>query len=209
MAGMHNTYLVPAELSWRLGDSGFFVKAGLGMYVPDGTKTGINGLGNIGNPWWTFQPELIVSYLKDGWNLIANLYEEFNTKSTITSYRSGDVLHAEFTAAKTIGNWTIGPVGYYMGQVSNDTSSAFYRGAINVNRYDIWAVGGLVGYNFGPATLNVWAFDEVSARASGGTPIAGVDPARITKGLSVFASLSYRLWAPDTAPSPALPRFHK
>ncbi len=208
-AGMHNTYIVPAELSWKLGDSGFFAKAGLGMYVPDGTTTGVNGLGNVGNPWWTFQPEFVFSYLKDGWNLTANIFEEFNTANTITGYRSGDVLHTEFTAAKTIGKWTVGGVGYYVGQVSDDRSSAFYGGAINVNRYDIWAVGALVGYDFGPAALNVWAFDEVSARASGGTPAAGVDSAMITKGVSVFANLSFRLWAPDAASSPTLPKFHK
>ncbi len=157
LAGVHNTYVVPAELSWKLGDSGFFVKAGLGLYIPNGTKTGINGLENAGNPWWTFQPELIVSYINDGWNLTANFFEEFNTKSTVTDYKSGNILHAEFSAFKTMGNWTIGPAAYYVGQVSDDTSSAFYGGAININRYNIWAVGGMVGYNFGPATLNVWA----------------------------------------------------
>jgi hypothetical protein len=209
MAGMHNTYIVPAELSWKLDDTGFFVKTGLGIYVPDGTKTGVNGLGNLGNPWWTFQPELIVSYLKDNWNLTANFFAEFNTKNTITGYKSGDVFHAEFTAAKTIGKWTIGPVAYYAGQVSDDTSSAFYAGGINVNRYNIWAAGGLIGYDFGPAALNVWAFDEVSSRARGGIPVAGVDSATITKGFSAFASLSYRLWAPDAPASPALPRIHK
>ncbi|MEH2549271.1 hypothetical protein V1283_005916 [Bradyrhizobium sp. AZCC 2262] len=208
-AGMHNTYIVPAELSWKLGESGFFVKAGLGMYVPDGTKTGANGLGNVGNPWWTFQPELIVSYLKDGWNLTTFLYEEINTKNTITDYRSGNVFHAEFTAAKTIGNWTVGPVAYYVGQVSDDKSSAFYNGAINVDRYSKWAVGGMVGYNFGPASLTVWAFQDVSANASGGTPATGIDSATIAKGTSVFANLSFRLWAPDASSSPTRPQFRK
>ena len=208
-SGMHNTYLVPAELSWKLGDSGFFVKTGLGMYVPDGTITGATGLGNVGNPWWTFQPEIVVSYLKDGWNLTAFIFEEFNTKNTITQYQTGDILHAEFTAAKTIGNWTVGPVGYYIGQVSDDKSSAFYGNTINVNRYNIWAVGGLVGYNFGPAALNVWAFSQVYTNASGGTPIAGIDTATIPKGFTVLASLSYRLWAPDAPSAPTLPRFNK
>ncbi len=183
-SGMHNTYIVPAELSWKLGDSGFFVKAGLGMYVPDGTKTGINGLGNVGNPWWTFQPEFIVSYLKDGWNLTANLYNEMNTKNTITQYQTGDIFHAEFTATKTFGNWTIGPVGYYVGQITNDKSSDFYHGLINTNKYDLWAAGALVGYNFGPATLNVWALDEFSAHASGGNLLVpgveiGIDLKRV------------------------------
>jgi hypothetical protein len=208
-AGKHNTFIAPIELSWKLGDSGFFVKAGLGMYVPDGTVTGVNGLGNVGNPWWTFQPSLAVSYLKDGWNLTANIFEEINTRNTITGYTSGNVLHAEFTATKTFGRWSIGPVAYYAGQVTDDTSSSFYGGAINVNRYDIWAAGALVSYNFGPATLNVWGLQELSSHASGGTPVAGLDTATITKGFSVFASLSYRLWAPDETPAPSIPRFHK
>jgi hypothetical protein len=64
-------------------------------------------------------------------------YGEIYTKSTVTQYRSGDILHAEFTATKTIGMWTAGPVADYVGQVSDDRSSAFDGGAINVNRYNI------------------------------------------------------------------------
>ncbi|MDH2401843.1 transporter [Bradyrhizobium sp. SSUT18] len=210
-AGMHNTFIVPAELSWRFGDSGFFIKAGLGIYVPDGTISGANGLGNVGNPWWTFQPNLIVSYLKDGWNFTANLSQEMNTRSTVTNYKSGDIFHAEFTATKTIGNWTFGPVGYYAGQVTNDSPSAFYAGAINTNRYALWAAGGLVGYNFGPAALFVWATKEFSASASGGTAAGpGFDSASIAKGYSVFANLSFRLWAPDGPDAaPKRPFIHK
>ena len=208
MAGMHNTYIVPGELSWKLGDSGFFVKTGLGIYVPNGSISGPAGLNNVGNPWWTFQPELVVSYLKDGWNLTANLFQEINTGNTITGYRSGDVLHAEFTATKTIGNWTLGPVAYYAGQVTDDKSSAFYGNAINVSRYNIWAGGGLVGYNFGPAALTLWATHEFYSNASGGTAgPPGVDTASITKGYSVFANLSFRLWGPDAPPK--RPQFTK
>jgi hypothetical protein len=73
-SGMINTFIAPVELSWKLGDSGFHVTTGLGMYVPDGTVTGINGLGNVGNAWWSFMPEFVVSYLKDGGNLTANIF---------------------------------------------------------------------------------------------------------------------------------------
>src|SRR5258708_38754728 len=79
-------------------------------------------------------PEFVVSYLKNGWNLTANIFEEINTKSTVTQYRSGDILHAEFTATKTIGKWTVGPVAYYAGQVSDDKSSAFYGGGHKVQQ---------------------------------------------------------------------------
>ncbi|MEI9924096.1 MAG: transporter [Bradyrhizobium sp.] len=211
-SGAHNTFIVPVELSWRLGDSGFFAKAGLGMYVPDGTINGINGLGSLGNPWWTFSPELFLSYIKNGWNVTANLFYEINTKNTITDYTSGDVFHAEFSGTKRIGQWTIGPAAYYMGQVTNDTSSGFYNGLINANRYNVWAVGGLVGYDFGPVSVNVWAFDQIAANVSGGQ-FAGpfADSAAIPKGLSVYLSLNYRLWAPDApdGSAPQRPFIHK
>jgi hypothetical protein len=209
-SGAHNTYIVPIELSWKLGGSGFYVKTGLGIYAPDGSISGDNGLGNIGNPWWTFQPELALSYLKDGWNFTAFMFDEINTKSSITGYTSGDIFHAEFTAAKTIGKWTVGAVAYFAGQVTGDTSSAFYHGAINVNSYDVWAAGGLVGYNFGPVQLNVWVLDEFSAHASGGsTPIPGPDTAAITKGYTAFAQVSYRLWAPDAPATLKGPQIYK
>jgi len=208
-SGMHNTYVVPVELSWKLADSGFYIKAGLPMFVPDGTVTGVGGTGNIGAPYWTFQPELIVSYLKNGWNLSTALYEEFNTANSITGYRSGDILHADFTATKTIGKWTFGPVAYYVGQVSDDKSSAYYNNLIqNANRYDVWSVGGLVGYDFGPASLSVWATQEVYAHASGATA-GGADLSGITKGFTALATLSFRLWGPEENAAPARPLFHK
>jgi hypothetical protein len=227
-SGVHNTYIAPIELSWNLGTTGFLVKAGLGMFVPDGTThTFIRGFTGsavpapagagypfIGDPYWTFQPELIVSYLKDGWNLSAAIYDEINTKNTATNYTSGNILHADFTATKTIGKWTFGPVAYYYGQITNDTCSAFTCGyltgtLLNPQRFNIWAVGGLVGYNFGPAALSVWATQEVSAHASNSqaTALLGTDPSLVHQGFTVLGTLSYRLWAPE-APA-AAPMIHK
>jgi hypothetical protein len=210
-AGAHNTYIAPVELSWKLGTSGFVVKTGLGIYVPDGTIQGPFGLNNVGNPWWTFQPELILSYLKDGWNLSAALYEEFNTKNSVDGYTTGDIFHADFTITKTIGKWTFGPVAYYAGQVSNDSCPALTctvagGTAGNAQRYNIFAVGGLVEYNFGPASLSVWATQEVLANAKNAAVPAAADVSTITRGATVFATLSYRLWAPE---APAAPMIHK
>ena len=209
-SGVHNTYIAPVELSWKLGTSGFQFKTGLGIYTPDGTVTGVTGLGNQGAPYWTFQPEAIISYLQDGWNLSAGIYEELNTQNTVTGYTSGNILHADFTATKTIGKWTFGPVAYYEGQVSNDSCSsptcqAIYGvtpgtvAGLTNNRYNVWAVGALVAYDFGPAALSVWATQEVSAKASNAAAIAatGADPSTVSQGMTVFATLSYRIWAPD------------
>jgi hypothetical protein len=211
-SGMFDSYIVPVELSWKLGSSGFAFKTGLGIYVPDGTKTGVNGLGNVGSPYYTFQPEAIFSYLANGWNLSAAIYEEFNTANSVTHYTSGDILHADFTATKTIGKWTIGPVAYYWGQVSSDScpASCVATGsstAFHYQRSDVWAVGGLVGYDFGPASLSVWATQEVSAKASNSAVPAALDPSAVAQGATVFATLSYRLWAPEAPVQPAM--YHK
>jgi hypothetical protein len=216
-SGVFNTYIVPVELSWKLGN-GFAVKTGLGIYAPTGTQNGPFKLGNVGEPWWTFQPELIISYLANGWNLSAAIYAEFNTASSASHYTSGDVLHADFTATKTIGKWTFGPVAYYVGQVSDDKCdfSCQITGnttLVHAQRFNLFAVGGLLEYNFGPASLSVWATQDVIANAKNSAALivnpvtGGQDLSVIPKGLTVFATISYRIWAPEEPPK--APMIHK
>jgi hypothetical protein len=216
IAGAHNTYFAN-ELAWKL-PSGFAIKTGLGIYAPDGHIQGPAGLNSTGNPWWTFQPELAISYLGGGWNLTAFLYEEFNTKNSRDGYTTGDIFHADFTATKTIGKWTLGPVAYYVAQVTNDSCSppgCVGGGTIignsivgNAQRFSLFAIGGLVEYNFGPASLSVWATQEVSHTAHSIAPFTPIgDTSLITQGFTVFATLSYRLWAPEE-PAKA-PMLHK
>jgi hypothetical protein len=216
LSGMFDTYIVPVELSWKLWNSGFQFKTGLGIYVPDGTKTGVLGTGNVGQPWFTFQPEAIFSYLKDGWNLSVAVYEEFNTANTVSHYTSGNVLHADFTATKTIGKWTFGPVASYWGQVTGDSCPAACVAAYGVNQAlnnaassEVWAVGGLLGYDFGPANVSVWATQQVTAKASNAQAVqAGLpDGSLVAGGTTVFATLSYRIWAPEAPVQPAM--YHK
>lgn len=232
-SGVHNTYFVPVELSWKLGTSGFVFKTGLGIYAPTGTiqgaqsvstpagcatNVGCNGFANFGNKYWTFQPEAIISYLAGGWNLSAAFYEEFNTANSVDNYTQGDVFHADFTVTKTFGKWTVGPVAYYVAQVTDDKcpigicTQLHPTGIIgNTQRFQLAAVGGLIEYNFGPASLSLWATQEVYSHASGGSLAAignpAVDLSNITRGSTIFATLSYRLWAPEE-PAKA-PMFHK
>ena len=215
-SGIFNTYFVPVELTWKLGTSGFVVKTGLGLYAPTGTIQGPTGLANQGSPYWTFQPELAISYLANGWNLTAFLYGEFNTANYRDNYTTGDIFHVDFTATKTIGKWTFGPVGYYVAQVSDDNcpigvcTAAHPLGTLlNAQRYQVLALGGLVEYNFGAASLSVWATQEVYAKASNAAALAatGQDFSLIGQGMTVFATLSYRLWAPEEPPK--APLFHK
>ena len=88
-----------------------------------------------------------------------------------------------------------------LGLTTDDASNTAVKTAL-------WAVGALVGYNFGPATFSVWATQEVSAKASNtaAAAAAGVDPSTVNQGTTVFATLSYRLWAPDAPAQPAMYR---
>jgi hypothetical protein len=200
VSGIHNTFINPLQLTWKLGDFG--ITADIGMYVPDGSISGAQGTANVGAAYWTFQPELRVGYYKDGWAFTANSYIEINTKSTVDNYTTGDIFHEELTFTKTFGKWTVGPVAYYVGQVTNDTNGGTAYGGLINNKFSIWAVGGLLAYNFGPASLSVWVADEVSATTSGGSPgFAGVGT--ITKGWTAFATLSYQVWSPQSS-SPKL-----
>jgi len=211
-SGAFNTYIVPVELSWKLGNSGFAVKTGVGIYLPDGCTTGAAKLGCEANPYTTYQPELILSYLGNGWNLTAALYEEFNTANRVTNYTTGNIFHVDMTATKTIGKWTIGPVAYYVAQVTDDTcpASCVATGEsllAHSQRFSFWAAGALVGYDFGPASLSVWATQEFNAKASNHFAAVGSDPSVVAEGATVFATLSYRLWAPEAPVQPAM--YHK
>jgi hypothetical protein len=223
-AGMFNTYIVPVELAWtKIGGTGFAFKTGLGIYVPTGTNQNggspgfpvPNGLGNVGSPFFTFQPEAIFSYLGGGWNLTAAIYAEFNTANRFTNYTNGDILHADFTATYTIGKWTLGPVGYFKGQISDDkcpvgicTIFNPLGTLLNAQRYQQVAVGGILEYNFGAATASVWATAPVYTHASNSSAAAlGIDSSFIEKGMTVFGTLSYRLWAPEAPPK--APVIHK
>jgi len=214
--GMDDPYIVPVELSWKFGDSGFAVKTGLGIYVPMGNLSGVHGCclaDNVGRAWWTFQPELILSYLKDGWNISAFLYYEFSTENMKDGFQNGDIFHVDWNILKTIGKWTIGPVGYYVAQVTHD-KPGFDNIAAGFGDQGLWsrvAIGGLVGYDFGAVSVSVWGADEIWQHASGGTPnILGQDTASSWKGWTIFMNLSYRLWAPEEpAPMPKHPLVYK
>jgi hypothetical protein len=208
-AGFFNTF---GAVEWSLNDiggTGFGIKTGVGVYMPDGTISGPAGLNDVAQPWTTFQPELVLSYLKDGWNLTAFLYVELHTENTKTHYQSGDIFHADITATKTIGKWTFGPVAYYWSQISNDDCSdatciAFYgpNGTAGFyNSTSVWAVGALVGYNFGPVSISVWGSDEVSAHVGAPDPFSG----STTQGWTVFMNINFALWTPE-APEPVVKR---
>jgi hypothetical protein len=223
--GMHNTFISPLRLQWSLG-GGFFLQSGFGVYVPDGSISGPLGNSNTGADYVTVQPHLVFSYVKGGWNLTSYMYYEHNSRNRRSDYTSGDIFHADFTATKQFGQWTVGPVAYYVAQTTSDKpglrTDAALSAAIpvaggihgfNAGKFEAFAVGGLVGYNFGRLAVTAWATNEIFSRTFGGnpgTPLLSTIPFTsdtTAKGWTVFARLTSQLWAPDetaTARPPAI-----
>jgi hypothetical protein len=185
-----NTFFQPIALSWNLG-GGWFVSAGFAFTAPTGTHQ----TGTPNPDYWTFEPSLAVSYLGNNWVASANFFYDINTKSTGTccavnsSITSGNALYGDLTAVYKIGKWSIGPVGYFEVQTTNDTGAGCGLGLCG--RYQTAAAGGLVGYDFGPVDLQLWVTDS----------FVGNNAPQGPNGINVWSRIGFKIWGPD-APRP-------
>ncbi len=226
--GMVDTLFL-AEAAWKFGD--WHVKLGFGSWVPDGNQNAANGSAPA-LPYFTLQPEFVLSYESGPWAATAFTYWEIDTKNSYTNYQNAPIFHADFTLAYTLGKWTFGPVADFYTQVGSDKTSAFYANSnaavsgvtcagpasfecIGPNNFWAWAVGALIQYNFGPVTLQMWATDVVATHVSGSTPstagacgLGAGNPGTVScndvtnSGYVVWFQASYALWTPEPAPAP-------
>ena len=185
-----NTFIQPIALSWNLG-GGWFIGAAFAFTPPDGSRP--NG-GFTPNPdYWTFEPSLAFSYLGNNWVASANFFYDINTKSqgaccAATQITSGNALYGDFTAVYKVGKWSIGPVGYFETQTTNDTGPCSPAAGVSLcGRYETAAAGGLIGYDFGPVDLQVWVTDQ----------FVGQDTPAGKGALDVWTRIGFKLWGFD------------
>ena len=195
-----NTFFSPLNLSWNLG-GGWFTSISFNFVAPDGTHTSTNGLFTPNPDYWTLEPAWAIAYLANNWVLAGNFFYDINTKSqgkccasSLLSpgvpaggfgITSGNALYGDLTAVYKFGKWELGPVGFFEVQTTSD--SGFGCPALCGNLSNV-AVGGLVGYDFGPVDIQVWVTDSV-ARSN------AID------GLDIWTRLGFRIWGPE-APKP-------
>lgn len=199
---VHNTRFAPFSLSWNLG-SGWFASSGFALYAPDGTRTP-----NTVNPdYWTYEANGALTYLRDGWNLSAYLAYDINTPSAgLTGsfagtpfasygigYRSGDQMFLDLTATKKFDKWEIGPVASFTWQTTADqpgggvscgAMAAATGSLLTCGRATDYALGGLVGYDFGRANLKLYVTDSVYTKDD-------------FAALKTWAKLAFPLWVPQ------------
>ncbi len=154
--GNFNTVLVPYELSWKL-PCDLFVKTGLGIDLNDPTNSpatattlGPGIFAPSGNGTYTFEPTLGISWLHAGWNLSADIHYAFQTKDTGTDYQSGQQLAIDYTVTYTCGKWTFGGG---VGQETQTTCDNWKGNTLPDSKANAWTAGPIVGYNFGPCSM--------------------------------------------------------
>jgi hypothetical protein len=143
--GWYNPWFA-GQLAWNLGN-GVGVSYLLGTY-PKLTSP-------VANDATTINQRFAVSYSGNGLDLTANLIigNEVNNPAE-EAKRVPNYLNLDLTALKEFGKWSFGPVGYY----STDTSTP-YSGYTKQSQF---ALGGLVGYNFGPVILQSYLTHAVT-----------------------------------------------
>ncbi|MGO4003379.1 SphA family protein [Pseudomonas fluorescens] len=117
--GIGDLIIDPIAIGWHLGN--WNVVVGVDMYLPTGNYDK-NDLANIGRNYVTLEPLVDFTYLNDqGYEFSMKTMFGFNFENNATNYRSGNELHADFVAAKHVGQWAFGVGGYAYQQVSGDS----------------------------------------------------------------------------------------
>jgi hypothetical protein len=170
---------------------------------PDGSRWPSTALGAVDlNPdYWTFAPGFAISYLDANWELSANFRYDINTASqgvtmspflpagAANGFISGNELFGDLTALYKIGKWQIGPVAYFEAQTTADKPGGGVPCTPAICGFQSQiAVGGLVGYDFGPVAVQAWFDDTVECKNA-------------VCGLDVWGRMSFKIWGFD-APRP-------
>ncbi len=149
--------LLAGQLAWDLGND-FGVSYFFGGYLPIGTRFLTQEA--------SFTHRFAASYTGNGFNLTANmLYGTFINERSPSGVLYPDYVNLDLTATKKFGKFEFGPVAF--------ASTDLPTNVIGYRRQSQVAVGGLVGYNFGPVNLQAYVTRDVFERDYGGYETRG------------------------------------
>ncbi|MFJ5488551.1 transporter [Hansschlegelia beijingensis] len=175
--GLYNPFAA-AALAWDLGN-GFGVSYLSGFYFNAGDK-------NIRVRATTWRQDFAASYTGDGWNLTANLLWgiTFDTDKSVGG-KTANGFNLDLTATKTFGKWELGLAAF--GSTEYDTPGGRPK-------QKQFALGPLVGYNFGPVIMQAYLTRDVWQRNLGG------------KETRLWTRVIIPLWTP-AAPAPIVTKY--
>jgi Putative MetA-pathway of phenol degradation len=163
VSGIYNPALLVGE-AWDFGNH-----IGLSQFF--------GGYGPISNSleqnFWVFNSRTALSYTGDDWDLTAHVIVGITGNNLGWNggpvlipggflnpgglHTFSDYLNVDLTATKKFGKWEIGAIGFGSADISG-VSTNFNP---NYGRQSQFALGALVGYNFGPATVQTYVSRDV------------------------------------------------
>lgn len=155
--GMYNP-VIDGFLAWDLG-GGFGFSYMLGAYIgvsDSAVADQSSFLVNRGS----------LSYTGNGWNLSASAVAGTaldNVNPLFNSNAHPDYLNVDLTTTKAFGRWEVGAVGF--GSTDLDTVNQL----VGYQKQSQFALGGLVGYDFGPLKTQVFLTRDVYQQNYGGS----------------------------------------
>jgi Putative MetA-pathway of phenol degradation len=154
-ASMFNPF-IGGLLGWDLG-GGLGVSYILGAYigVSDSLADKSSFLINRGS----------LSYTANGWNLTASAVvgAALDTVNPLLNPNAHpDYLNVDLTATKAFGKWEVGAVGFYSTDLDSVNQVPFYQ------KQSQFALGGLVGYDWGELKTQVYLTRDVHEQNYGG-----------------------------------------
>jgi hypothetical protein len=188
LSGLYNPFL-GATLAYDFG-GGFGASYTSGLYF------------NAGDPdvrvrATTWRQDFALSYTGDGWNLTANLIWGITFDSDKNcpgcNGKTANGFNLDLTATKTFGKWEIGAVGF---------GSRTYDEPIGVPKQRQFAVGPLVGYNFGPVILQTYLTRDIYTL---NTQISATR--KNNKETRFWTRLIIPLWTPATPAAPLVTKY--
>ena len=165
--GAFNTIVLPYILSWKI-PCDFRVKTALAIGFDDGTSAKSDSfeaqnvaVAPSSNGYYSFTPEVGISWLHAGWNASVEMFYTFGLKndSFLGGYQSGNQFAADYTLTYTCGKWTFGGGAAQEQQLFNDTIAGVDTPGTMAR---LWTAGPIVGYNFGPCSLMFTANFQIS-----------------------------------------------
>jgi hypothetical protein len=150
---------VGGVLAWDLGH-GFDLSLLSAVYIP--WDSGVTG---VAANYWVAREGLNLAYSRDGWKAAVNFNYQFqgNNLSTYLPGANDNIVY-DMTLTKTLGKWEIGAVGFGSNEVNQRATS------IQTSQL---ALGGLVGYDFGPVSAQLFLTHDVYQKNLGGYETRG------------------------------------
>ena len=165
--------LIEASLKWDIGNH-FYFGVHEGVHLP--VNSPLTQIG-VSYNFASFMQVASLSYLNDGWNLTATLAYGTGRNGSVAGSFAPAWLNYDLTATKTFGKWEFGPIAF--GSVDLSSPYAGYA------RQSQFALGGLVGYNFGPVDLQLKLTTDVAEQNYGG------------RDTRIWANIVIPIWTPS------------